>query len=151
MLSCLRTVGLTLLVAASLASAAADDSCIAARDKAAVENFFKKLQTAVAADDRNHVARMVSFPIKISSGGKKITLRNRAELLKYYDAAFDSNVKNAIAKQQFHELFCNWRGIMIGDGEIWFEGVGSPATLKIIAINNNPPSSASETATTPKP
>jgi hypothetical protein len=66
-------------------------------------------------------------------------LTNRSELLKYYEVAFDSRVKAFIAKQRFSDLFCNWKGIIIGHGEIWISTVGRSKNLKIIASNGNLP------------
>jgi hypothetical protein len=85
------------------------------------------------------VTLMVRFPIRIVAEGKPLTLRDRGQLLKYYDVAFDSKVKAFIAKQKYSDLFCNWKGIMIGRGEIWINTVGKSFRLRIVAINNNPP------------
>lgn len=116
-----------------------DDQCIAAYGGEAIKSFLQQLQTAVAADDRKHVVAMVELPVTIMVEGRRTKLRRRTQLLQYYEVAFDPKVKAFIAKQKFSDLFCNWRGIMIGRGEIWINGIGEPSQLKIIAINNNPP------------
>ena len=116
-----------------------DDSCIRMYGKAGVEQFLLDLQHSVAADDRVHVVEMIHFPISIRVAGKWMTLRGKDQLLKYYDTAFDKKVKGFIAKQKFSELFCNWKGIMIGRGEIWINTSGTSSSLRIIAINNDPP------------
>lgn len=116
-----------------------EDPCLRAYGAASVAQFLGDLQHSVAVDDRAHVAGMVRFPISITVSGKSMTLRNRDQLLKYYDVAFDAKVKGFIAKQKASELFCNWKGIMIGRGEIWISAAGKSSHLRIIAINNNPP------------
>jgi len=116
-----------------------EDACIRAYGVASVEQFLGDLQHSVAVDDRAHVAEMVRFPISITVERKPVTLRNRDQLLKYYNVAFDAKVRGFIAKQKISGLFCNWRGIMIGRGEIWISTSGRPSRLRIIAINNNPP------------
>ncbi|HUJ94568.1 MAG TPA: hypothetical protein VLW84_04825 [Terriglobales bacterium] len=121
------------------ASVRADDSCIAAYGAPAVGQFLRDLQKAVAADDRKQVVQMVEYPITIKVGNKPVRLRKRSELLKLYDVAFDEKVKGFLAKQKFSGLFCNWRGIMVGRGEIWINTAENSHALKIIAINNNPP------------
>lgn len=117
----------------------ADDQCIAAYGGDTVKSFLQQLQIAVAADERERVVAMVELPVTIMVEGRRMKLRSRSQLLKYYDVAFDSKVKGFIAKQKFSDLFCNWRGVMIGRGEVWINGIGQPSQLKIIAINNNPP------------
>ena len=116
-----------------------DDACIRAYGKASVEQFLSDLQHSVAVDDRAHIVEMVQFPISIMVEGKPMALRNKNQLLKYYEIAFDAKVKGFIAKQRVSDLFCNWKGIMIGRGEIWINTVGKSSALRIIAINNNPP------------
>ena len=104
-----------------------------------MKQFLRDLQEAVASDNRSRVAQLVEFPIAIQVSGKRKTLRNRSQLLQYYDVAFDAKVKGFIRKQEFSTLFCNWQGIMIGRGEIWINKVGSSPQIKIVAINNDPP------------
>lgn len=104
-----------------------------------MEQFLQDLQHSVAVDDRARVVEMVGFPIKITADGKSRTLRNRNQLLAYYSVAFDAKVRGFIAKQKVSELFCNWKGIMIGRGEVWINTSGRSSRLRIIAINNNPP------------
>jgi hypothetical protein len=116
-----------------------EDPCIRAYGAASVEQFLGDLQHSVAVDDRAHVAEMVRFPISITVAGKPLTLRNKDQFLKYYGAAFDAKVRGFIAKQKASELFCNWKGIMIGRGEIWISTSGKSSRLRIITINNNPP------------
>jgi hypothetical protein len=116
-----------------------ENFCISAYGTSAVEHFLQDLQHSVAVDDRVHVAAMVRFPIGIRVHERALTLRNRDQLLKYYDVAFDPKVEAFIAKQKFSDLFCNWKGIMIGHGEVWINTSGKSSSLKIIAINNNPP------------
>ena len=135
-----RALIVALIIVAGVSKVAhGDDQCIEAYGGEAVKGFLQQLQAAVAADDRNRVIAMVEFPVTIMVDGRRLKLRTRSQLLKYYEAAFDPKVKGFIAKQSFSDLFCNWRGVMIGRGEIWINGVGQPSQLKIIAINNNPP------------
>jgi hypothetical protein len=115
------------------------DTCIRDHGAAAVHHFLRDLQHYVAVDDRMHLVQMVQFPISIRVGEKPLTLQNKEQLLKYYAVAFDPKVKAFIRKQKFSDLFCNWKGIMIGRGEIWINTTGESSRLKIIAINNNPP------------
>lgn len=122
----------------SLGHVQARPSCIDNYGGSNVSAFLADLQKSVAAGDRQHVVSLVRFPITIMVNGKRVSLHTQEQFLKYYDVAFDSKVKGFLAKQQFSDLFCNWKGIMIGRGEIWFDRVKN-GPLCIIAINNNPP------------
>ena len=50
-----------------------------------------------------------------------------------------ANIKKAVAEQSEDALFKNWRGVMVGSGELWFTAVnrenGGIFELKVIGIN----------------
>ena len=105
-------------------------------DAAVAEKFFRNLQEAVAKDDRAKVASMISYPITVMIGGRKVKLRRRADLLRRYNFVVNRKVRRAVAKQKAEDLFVNWQGVMIGDGEIWFNQLYGTKLIKVIAINN---------------
>lgn len=85
--------------------------------------FFLHLSDAVKRDDRGWVADHVSFPINIRIDNEQITIKTRQEFVTQYENAFNDKVRRAIESQQPDDLFKNWRGLMIGHGEIWFTAV----------------------------
>jgi hypothetical protein len=105
------------------------------RDEDAL-NFFRNLQAAVASDDRARVASMIDYPINVFSGSRQVRLRRKADLLRRYTTVFNRKVKDALAQQRASDLSANWRGVMIGDGQIWFAPRAESKSVKIIAINN---------------
>jgi hypothetical protein len=98
--------------------------------------FFETLQKAVASDDRAAVAALVAYPFQARVNGQAVKLRDAAHFVADYDKIVTPKVKHAIANQTYATLFANWQGVMIGDGEVWFSGVGSNNTVNIIAIND---------------
>jgi hypothetical protein len=82
------------------------------------QHFFGKLQEAVSISDKRTVASMVDYPFLARIDGKAM------------------KVKQAIVRQTYSTLFVNWQGVSIGDGEVWFSGVGNGHTIKITAIND---------------
>lgn len=103
--------------------------------------FFEKLQKAVAENDKRTVASLVDYPFKARINGKAVTIRDAAHFTADYDKVITAKVKEAVAKQTYTALFANWQGVMIGDGEVWFNGVCSDdackrQTVRIIAIND---------------
>lgn len=115
---------------------AAQSVCGSPEDQAARVEFLAKLQTAVAAGDKNAVAGMVSFPMRWHHGMKAGSVRNRSAFLKSYVQLFDQKVRDAIAAQKPEELFVRDQGTMIGNGQVWFEQVGKSKLFRIITINN---------------
>lgn len=102
-------------------------------------DFFARLQTAVASGDKATVAGLVDYPFQARIGGKAVKIKDAAHFSADYDKVITAKVKAAVAKQTYATLFANWQGVMIGDGEIWFSGVGKDANhmaVKITAIND---------------
>jgi hypothetical protein len=95
------------------------------------------IQKAVRDGDKNALASMVAYPIKTYFSGKPRTIKNRRTFVKHYGEIIDRKVKDAVARQQAADLFANYQGVMIGDGQIWFgpRKTGS-RKLHIIAITN---------------
>lgn len=106
-------------------------------EHAPYQAFFGKLQQAVAAGDKAAVAGLVSYPFKTSVGGKSVTLRDAQHFVAAYDKVFTAKVKKALATQEYANIFANDDGVMVGDGEIWFSGIGDaePTIVLITAIN----------------
>lgn len=98
--------------------------------------FFEKLQSAVAAGDKQAVAGMVDYPFHGRIAGKAVRIRDAAHFVADYDKIVTDKVKASVAKQTYATLFANWQGISIGDGEVWFSGVGAANVIRITAIND---------------
>lgn len=98
--------------------------------------FFDALKKAVAADDKTSVAAMIDYPFQARINGKAVKLRDAAHFIADYDKIVTHKIKQAVAAQTYETLFANWQGVMIGDGEVWFSGVGEKNLVKITAIND---------------
>jgi hypothetical protein len=83
--------------------------------------FLASLKAAVKAQDKHKVAGMVQYPllVNMSKGHKK--MKNAAQFIAEYDRLFTAPIRKAIEEQTPACLFANWQGVMIGDGEVWFE------------------------------
>lgn len=110
--------------------------------------FFRELKDAVARDDRPAVAGLVNYPLSVFDGRRRTVVRSPAELLQRYPAVFNDNVVRAVKAQDAEGLFANWRGVMVGSGQVWFSGIcpvrdgGKPCpdmTIKVIAVNTHAP------------
>jgi hypothetical protein len=89
--------------------------------------FVKDLQYIVANDNREEVAKMIRYPLTS-------TIKTEADFLASYDKIITPKVKDALAKANLRQLFRNYKGVMIGNGDIWI--AQEEKEFKIIAINN---------------
>jgi hypothetical protein len=120
------------------AGATAPDWVLADRGYA---TFLTSLQRAVRAGDRGAVARLVHYPLRVNSGGQSRFYRDSAALRADYERIFTPQVRRAILDQRLDRLFGSSRGLMIGNGQLWFDRVcsnrscSSPGPVRITAVN----------------
>ncbi|HEX6218372.1 MAG TPA: hypothetical protein VFZ35_03780 [Sphingomicrobium sp.] len=103
--------------------------------------FLNQLQSAIRANDRAGVIRLVSFPVRVNRDGRSQTYTSGRALLADYDSIFTAQVRGAILSQRFETLFGRDQGVMIGSGQIWFDHIcrntscSPPGPVRIKAIN----------------
>lgn len=105
-------------------------------DHTRYRTFFDNLKKAVAAGDKAAVAAMIEYPFQVRIGGKSLKIRDAAHFITDYDQVITAKVKHALQEQTYETLFANWQGVMVGQGEIWFSGVGDADVIKVTAIND---------------
>ena len=103
--------------------------------------FLTGLQEAVHAGDVVAVSQMIHYPIYVELNGQPTQLASPEQLQQEYSRVFTPGVQIAIAEQKFAELFVNWKGVMLGNGEVWFSGVCldedcNEYDIGIMAVNN---------------
>lgn len=85
------------------------------------DNFrtiFEKLKNFASKGNKNEVVSLIKTPLKVLIGNRKILLDTPDKILDRYDAIFNSEIRTIIEEGN---LWQNWRGIMLGRGQIWFE------------------------------
>lgn len=88
----------------------------------AYRTFLRDLQTGVRSDDRRAVSRLVDLPLRVNRvGGRVRYYRDRRSVEKAYNLIFTPKVRRAIIGQRFNQLFVRDQGLMIGDGQVWFD------------------------------
>lgn len=88
--------------------------------------FVKDLQYLAANDNKEQISKLIRYPLNS-------TIKTEADFLEGYDKMITPKVKSALAKANLRQLFRNYKGVMIGNGEIWI--VQEEKDFKIIAIN----------------
>ncbi len=106
-------------------------------DPQGFETAFRDLQALVAKDDRAAVAGYVSYPIQANIDGKRVKIASEADFLKNYDKIMTATVKAALLAQKVEETFVNYKGVMVGQGELWITMLsGTKQLYTIYGINN---------------
>lgn len=92
-------------------------------DHAAYRDVFDRLQRGVAAADKAGVAALVSYPLEVRVDGKSRRIRNPQEFIASWDGIFTRDLIRVISSQKFGNVFVNWQGVMLGDGQVWINGI----------------------------
>ena len=106
-------------------------------DPAEFEQTFTIVQELVSRDDKEKVAEYVLYPLNVNHNSVTRVIHTKQEFIKEYDTIMTNEVKQALLHQNVKDTFVNYKGVMVGNGEIWF-GVSLASDNKygIIAINN---------------
>jgi hypothetical protein len=128
MLKMLVGAGLSLLLLAGPALAQSDAETDAAVDSAlgdhaAYRAVFDAIQTAVADEDAAGFAEWVDYPIAVKIDGKDVTINDEASFVADYDGILTDEIKTAIAGTKWADVMVNYQGIMLGDGQVWINGI----------------------------
>jgi hypothetical protein len=99
-------------------------------DHAAYRKLFEDLQAAVRSDDKTAVAALIQYPLEASVAGKKVRVKDAAAFVADYDAIMTGEIKQAVIAQRYADLMVNWQGVMIGDGQVWLNGICPDAACK---------------------
>jgi hypothetical protein len=106
----------------------------------AYRRFLSQLQAAVRSNDRPRVVALAGLPLRVNSDGGSKTYRDSRSMLADYDRIFTAKVRQAILAQRYESLFTRDQGLMVGNGEVWFDRVCrdrncARGPVRILAIN----------------
>ncbi|MBE5995541.1 MAG: hypothetical protein E7247_24495 [Paenibacillaceae bacterium] len=104
-------------------------------DAADVENFAKQIKLNIMEDKRQEFADLINYPINVTINNKKISINSSEEFIQRYNDIITSDFKNKLSNSYTKYLFSNSMGVMLGDGEIWFDKFNNQG-FRIYAINN---------------
>jgi hypothetical protein len=113
-------------------------------DHTKFEAAFGAVQAAVADQNAEALAELVSYPITIRSGPEELTVDDPAAFVAHYDEIMTEEVVTAVTGQTYETLFVNAEGVMFGNGQVWMGGVCTDDSctdfeVRIIAIQSAAP------------
>jgi len=88
-------------------------------DRTPFLTFFHRIQEAFRTDDARTLASLIAFPITVAIDDRPMIIATSAEFVANYPRIVDPDLKRVVLDQRDEDLFINWRGVMIGRGQIW--------------------------------
>lgn len=83
---------------------------------------------------------MARYPLRVRLNGKSTLFRSKTELLKNYERVFDGAIRCSVLRAKKSEIWDNWQGFTISNGEIWWERFNTPnSRFKLVTVNNDAP------------
>ena len=92
-------------------------------DSAQYRQVITAFQAAVRAHDATAVAAFVRYPIKVSIGKAKRTIKSAGKFVAKYDSIITPAIAEAVQDEDFADMMVNSRGVMLGRGEVWVNGI----------------------------
>ena len=104
--------------------------------KSEVEQFAKEVREFIIAEDWERLSEYVVYPIILAG----VTYEDSTSFLAApFEAHLDEDSIEAIHNESCTDMFCNYAGIMMGNGEVWIGEVlnedYSSAGLHVIGLN----------------
>jgi hypothetical protein len=106
----------------------------------ALESFIVTIKKAIANNDKMWIADHLFYPVRVRISEKStLAIKNKNQLLLQYDKIFTPAMKQKISSTFSFNLFSNYQGVMLGDGQLWvnngLNGTEKNPGFQIISIN----------------
>lgn len=87
-----------------------------------VIDFFIQFKKAVKNDDKKWIVAHTVYPAKAAINGMNETIENEKQLMDNYEAIFTPEYKKRMEEISACDVFQNYQGAMIGNGDVWVNG-----------------------------
>jgi len=104
-------------------------------DSEKFNNLFSSIQEALSSDAKELIADSVLYPLRVNNKDGYIEINDKEEFISSYDEIFTDKVMSALRNQTIEDLFVNYQGVMVGNGEIWFGSLVDESQYGITTIN----------------
>lgn len=106
-----------------------------------VEKFMKNVKSSILKNEKSWIANHTNYPIKTTlKNGKAVTIKNKKQLIENFEQIFHQDFKDKIKSFCTCNMFNNYHGAMLGNGQIWINNTINSTENKfyftIIAISN---------------
>lgn len=88
--------------------------------KAEVELFAETVREMILAKDWESLSELVSYPVSMNG----VIYEDRASFLSApFDTQLNADAIAVLEQESYSDMFCNYAGIMMGNGEVWMAEV----------------------------
>ncbi|MCT4613087.1 MAG: hypothetical protein N4A47_06940 [Clostridia bacterium] len=104
-------------------------------DSASFENTFKAIKEVIKEDNSEELEKYIIYPLIVHDNGKTIEIEDKEMFVNKYEEIVTNKIKESIINQKEEDLFVNYQGVMVGNGEVWLGALEDQSKYGIIVIN----------------
>ncbi|WP_189424206.1 hypothetical protein [Devosia pacifica] len=93
---------------------------------------FSALQDAVLVEDREAVAALVNYPLRVTINGDRDTIGNPDEFVDRYDALITPDIAQLILGQDYDELTLDGNIVMFDGGDVWMRSYCTDSSCEVV-------------------
>ena len=97
--------------------------------------FFSKLKQLSTEKNIVELSKMILYPLRVKLNGKHVMINDAADFTKEFSRVWTTHVSDSLANQEEATLFCNYQGVMIGNGQIWIKKLNVNHKVVVGSIN----------------
>jgi len=111
-----------------------DDSAVDAAidkilgDHSKYKAVINSYQKAVTEGDKEGVAALIDYPLAATIHGKPASIKDAADFVRNYDKIITPAIAGVIKAQKYSDLMVSGKGVMLGSGETWINGICKPGS-----------------------
>lgn len=108
---------------------------VAGIDPDKFKKMFDTVKKLTKEDHRVELSEYIIYPLRVNKEKDELLIKSKKEFIYKYDDIFTDNVKQALIDQDLKDVFINYQGVMVGNGEVRFGSNQKGDKYGIIAIN----------------
>lgn len=101
-------------------------------EKESFLKFFPSLKEAVKSKDPKKMSPLMLYPLKVN-GKTTIKIKDAQEFERKFKNLFTEKIITVISNQKIEDLFCQYQGVMFGDGEVWVQKINGKLGISAIS------------------
>ena len=100
-------------------------------------SFDKELKEAIAKQDVGTLALLLRYPFRVNDERGSYYLHDAASFSARAQEIFTPAVRDVVLKQRVETIWCNYSGIMYGDGVVWVNPKDEGFAIEAVNVPSN--------------
>lgn len=99
------------------------------------EEFGDWIIICIKNNDKENLAELIHYPITPWTNPENGVIKDKQQFIEFYNQIITEDIKKSIVETDLNNIFSNWQGSMLGNGELWFSKITDSEGYFITSIN----------------